>query len=263
MPNSSSACLAPLATPSKNDWYDMNSYGHWTTAFQNYGADTDEWYVASSAAGRPSHKNWTGSSVRLQIQRANNIITAKTSAWDEDGVIDKAAVVYLGGANELTVDLSSDRRLHKFVKKADPDNGSSFGYVTYSQPDAKFLDNDMPEPPVESNLVTGYVVYFHDRESSENDGIYDSWEDYNMETDVCCATEAGERNHTPTGSGIWKYIDVEGEMKWVFQQGLNIQELNGYYGIMTPNPDGESDDVLEGDKTVKYFIKQESENRNP
>ena len=112
----------------------------------------------------------------------------------------------------LNVDLAVDRRLHKFVKKADPDNGSSFGYVTYSQPDAKFLDNDMPSPPVEQTIVTGYVVYFHNRNNnagadiSGDDAIYNTWADFDMETAVCCATEAGERNHTPTGSGIWKYI---------------------------------------------------------
>ncbi len=239
----------------KNDWYGGASRG-WTTA---YGESSDKWYVASSAAGRTNDNDWRGASVRLQIQRANNIITAKTTDWDEDGEIDKTIVAYLTDHN-LTVDLADDRRLHKFVKKADPDNGSYFGYVTYSQRKAKFLDNDMPEPPVESNLVTGYVVYFHDRESSENDGIYDSWEDYNMETDVCCATEAGERSYNPIGSGIWKYD--AGTTKWVFQEGLDIQELNGNYGIITPNPDGESDAVEEDGKTTKYFIKQVAENGN-
>jgi hypothetical protein len=245
------------------DWYHTmsrgRSYGHWsyeapmftTPSTDDDNEDNDEWYITEANVPNSPDSRWNQRFIRVNVQRSNNIITAKTTGWLSTRP-DPDNTAYLGDSNILTVDLSQDRRLHKFIP------ARQFGYITFSQPFAKYLDNRTPPPPVAFSLVTDYIVYFHNRNSSENDGIYDTWDDFTLTSE----NEALERNIVEENkkSAIWQWDPVQND--WIFQPGLSIQELNGYYGIITPNPDEKSDPLIEDEKTTKYFIKQVAENGN-
>ncbi|MEE1574174.1 MAG: hypothetical protein V1257_11350 [Candidatus Neomarinimicrobiota bacterium] len=166
----------------------------------------------------------------------------------------------------LTVDLTNNRKYYKFVKRTGqdpPDTGSPFGFITFSQPKATYFDNVIPRPESENVAITGFVIYFNERQDSNSDGIYESWSDFNLVANDCCQpdkTAAEAREFDPNGRGTWKW-DSETE-DWVFQADMSIQDLNGYYRIASPN----SEEPIQSDPPVvdhiaqKYFIKIESQN---
>tara|TARA_B100000959_G_scaffold39181_1_gene38256 strand:+ start:45 stop:2219 length:2175 start_codon:yes stop_codon:yes gene_type:complete len=226
-----------------------------------------------------SRIHWHGKFTRVKIDKNNNIITAYSTEflpWQDDdnnSVInsqdryadDKTASrnyaiaqPYEDGDAILTVDLTSNRKYHKFVNKTgqDPeDTGSPFGFITYSQPEATYFDNVIPEPEVQHEVETGYIVYFNDRDDTNGDKTYVTWDPFDLEGD----DEANERgiNSNAIKSGIWKWIEND----WIFQEGISIQDLNGFYGTITPNEDLNSDPIEENGLVVKYYIKKENQNQ--
>lgn len=223
----------------------------------------NKWNIREVTPSGQRTTNWNSHYVRIRVQRAQNQITIWTTKFynSRDGALNAGNrgvrehddTGYLGGANVLSVNLEHDKRLHKFV------GGSSFGYITFSQPGAKFLDNVIPEPEVEEEAHADYVVYFNNRQSSGGGGVYDGWGDFNLVQGNCCQPDISDpRPYDPTGSGIWKWNDVASDYRFV--PGLTIQDLNGYYGIVKPMADEGSDPVEEGGHTIKYFVKKVAQN---
>jgi len=226
-----------------------------------------------------SSPSWHGRFTRIKFVKADNIITAYSTEllpWQDDdnnNVInsqdryadDKTASrnyaiaqPYEDGDAILTVDLTSNRKYHKFITKTGqvpPNTGSSFGFITYSQPEATYFDNVIPEPEVQHEVETGYIVYFNDRDDTDGDKTYVTWDPFDLEGD----DEANERgiNSNAIKSGIWKWIEND----WIFQEGISIQDLNGFYGTITPNEDLNSDPIEENGLVVKYYIKKENQNQ--
>jgi hypothetical protein len=244
-------------------WY--NSH---TNEATNEGEGTgtgDRWNIreVTPPGQRQSSHNWKSHYVRIRVQRAQNQITIWTTKFynsragaldaGNKGVRETDDTGYLGGDNVLSVNLEHDKRLHKFI------GGSSFGYITFSQPGAKFLDNNIPEPEVGEQAHADYVVYFDDR-GGEDQGVYDTWNDFDLVAGDCCQPAVqNPRNYTPKGSGIWKWNDAASDYRFV--PSLTIQNLNGYYGIVKPIADGQSDPVEENGDVIRYFIKKVAENQ--
>ena len=212
---------------------------------------------------RLSYHNWKSHYVRIRVQRAQNQITIWTTKFynsragaldaGNKGVRETDDTGYLGGDNVLSVNLEHDKRLHKFI------GGSSFGYITFSQPGAKFLDNNIPEPEVGEQAHADYVVYFNNR-GGEDQGVYDTWNDFDLVADDCCQPAVqNPRTYNPNGSGIWKWDNSENDYRFL---GIDIQTLNGYYGLIKPIADGQSDPVEENGDVIRYFIKKVAENEN-
>ena len=224
------------------------------------GGSSEQWNIREiTPPGQRS--GWNGKYTRVRVQRANNIVTIWTTKFYDSrsealdagnrGVREEDETGYLGGGNALSVNLEHDKRLHKFI------GGSSFGYITFSQPKASFLDNVIPEPEVEYEVETGYIVYFDERDDTNNDKIYVTWDPFDLDPDK----EAQESGITPPSakrSGVWKWITDD----WVFQEDVSIQDLNGFYGTISPNSDDNSDPTQENGIAVKYYIKKEAENQN-
>jgi hypothetical protein len=243
------------------------SYSSHTNEATNEGGGTgtgERWNIEEESPPnqRSSSSSWDGHYTRIKVQRAGNIITI----WTTDFYASRAEALaagnlgvrndgtgYFDGEDVLTVNLEHDRRLHKFI------GGSPFGYITFSQPGAKFLDNSIPEPEVGEQAHADYVVYFDDR-GGEDQGVYDTWNDFDLVAGDCCQPDVSNpRSYNPSGSGIWKWNAPAGDYRFV--PGLTIQDLNGYYGIVKPIADGQSDPVEENGDVIRYFIKKVAENQ--
>ncbi|MDP6133444.1 MAG: hypothetical protein QF856_02500, partial [Candidatus Marinimicrobia bacterium] len=224
----------------------------------------DKWNIRETTPpnSRTASQNWSSYYVRVKVERnLNNIKIYTTDFFNTRAKALTAGNLgvrndgtgYFDGNNILEVDLEDDVRLHKFI------GGSPFGYITFSQPNASYLDNVIPEPEVEEEAHADYVVYFDDRQSSGGGGVYDGWGEFNLVQSTCCQPDVSNpRSYNPSGSGIWKWNAPAGDYRFV--PGLTIQDLNGYYGIVKPMADGVSDPVEEGGQTIKYSIKKVAEN---
>ena len=220
----------------------------------------DKWNIRETTPpnSRTASQNWSSYYVRVKVERnLNNIKIYTTDFFNTRAKALTAGNLgvrndgtgYFDGNNILEVDLEDDVRLHKFI------GGSPFGYITFSQPNASYLDNVIPEPKVTHDVETGYIVYFHDRDDTNGDKTYVTWDPFDLEGD----DEANERgiNSNAIKSGIWKWIEND----WIFQEGISIQDLNGFYGTITPNEDLNSDPIEENGLVVKYYIKKENQNQ--
>ena len=240
--------------------------GHSTEATNKDGGNGsgDKWNIRERTPpnSRTASQNWSSYYVRVKVERnLNNIKIYTTDFFNTRAKALTAGNLgvrndgtgYFDGNNILEVDLEDDVRLHKFI------GGSPFGYITFSQPNASYLDNVIPEPEVEEEAHADYVVYFDDRQSSGGGGVYDGWGEFNLVQSTCCQPDVSNpRSYNPSGSGIWKWNAPAGDYRFV--PGLTIQDLNGYYGIVKPMADGVSDPVEEGGQTIKYSIKKVAEN---
>jgi hypothetical protein len=201
---------------------------------------------------------WSSYYVRVKVERTLNNIkiyttdfySTRAEAYNAgNNGLQSDGTGYFDGDDILEVDLEDDVRLHKFI------GGSPFGYITFSQPNASYLDNVIPEPKVTHDVETGYIVYFHDRADTDGDKTYVTWDPFELNE----ADENNERgiNSNAKKSGIWKWITDD----WIFRDGVSIQDLYGFYGLISPNPDEKSDDPQENNIDVKYYIKKENENQ--
>jgi hypothetical protein len=243
----------------------VSYYNHKNDATNKDGGNGsgDKWNIRERTPPnqRSKSQDWSNHYARIKVERnLNNIkiyttdffntragaLTAGNRGVRNDGT------GYFDGNNILEVDLEDDVRLHKFI------GGSPFGYITFSQPNASYLDNVIPEPEVGEQAHADYVVYFNNR-GGEDQGVYDTWNDFDLVADDCCQPAVSNpRSYNPSGSGIWKWNAPAGDYRFV--PGLTIQDLNGYYGIVKPMADGVSDPVEEGGQTIKYSIKKVAEN---
>ncbi len=241
-------------------WY--NSHSNEATNKDGGNGTGDRWNIREEKPpnSRTASQNWKSYYVRIKVERLlNNIKIYTTDFFNTRAAALNAGnngvrsdgTGYFDGEDILEVDLEDDVRLHKFI------GGSPFGYITFSQPQAKFLDNVIPEPEAEYEVETGYIVYFDERDDTNNDKTYVTWDPF----DLASNDEAEERGINPPSakrSGVWKWITDD----WIFQEGVSIQDLNGFYGTISPNPDNNSDPPQENGVDVKYYIKKEAENQN-
>ena len=189
-------------------------------------------------------------------------MTARTSDWFSSRP-DPEDVIYREGSDILTVDLASDRRLHKFI------GGSQYGYITFSQPKARYFDPVMPQPVVERNV--DYVIYFHNREDTDEDGIYDTWAPFDLTVDNATGDNGRDLAAVHQRSGIWKWDETVDPARWVFREnalnellGRTVQEATGHYRIISPDEEMFDGDHMftdmigspaSGDVSDKYLIR--------
>ena len=265
------------------NWY---SEGHaaWTTEAPTYTGTSEYWIIeeTSPSGTRTASQNWNNYNVRIRIERDGNNVTARTSDWFSSRP-DPEDVIYREGSDILTVDLASDRRLHKFI------GGSQYGYITFSQPKARYFDPVMPQPVVERNV--DYVIYFHNRQDTDYDGIYDTWAPFDLTVDnatgdngrtlcyglpTCSHPPPHEHNAKDLRrSGIWKWDETVDPARWVFREnalnellGRTVQEAAGHYRIISPDEEMFGDDHMftemigspaSGDVSDNYLIRSRSE----
>jgi hypothetical protein len=239
-----------------------------------------------------SHKNWydneviiddysdavgnlLGRYVRIRIERSKHLLKAYTTAYHPAQAATKENILtepFLSGSAELTADLTSDRRFHKFLG-GKRDGGSSYGYITFSQPQAQYLDNIMPLPEVERNV--DYVIYFHNREDTDDDGIYDTWAPFDLTVDNATGDNGRDLAAVNQRSGIWKWDETVDPARWVFREnalnellGRTVQEAAGHYRIITPDEEMFDGDHMftdmigspaSGDVSDKYLIRSRLE----
>lgn len=82
------------------------------------------WIIDSKSVGG-IRLGWSGQQSRVKVERNGDNIKCYATIWND-------ADTYQA-ASEITIDLDSDSRLHKFK------GPQSYGYMTYSQPDSTYL----------------------------------------------------------------------------------------------------------------------------
>ena len=216
-----------------------------------------------------------GRYVRIRIERSKHLLRAYTTAYHPAQAATKENILtepFLSGSAELTADLTSDRRFHKFLG-GQRDGGSSYGYITFSQPQAQYLDNIMPPPEVERNV--DYVIYFHNREDTDDDGIYDTWAPFDLTVENATGDNGRDLAAVNQRSGIWKWDETVDPARWVFREnalnellGRTVQEAAGHYRIISPDEEMFGDDHMftemigspaSGDVSDNYLIRSRSE----
>ena len=224
------------------------------------------WYILSDGRLFNGTSSYGSTLIATLSSDYHNDINLLTQAAENAGG------VTFEGCDEpvLTADLESDSRLHKFLG-GQRDGGSSYGFITFSQPWARFFDVRMPPPAVVEKNVD-YVIYFHDRVDTDDDGNYDTWAPFDLTVDnatgdngrtLCYGLETCP--HDPVDlllkgivhahnakdqrrSGIWKWDETGDTGHWVFREnalgelnaldellGRTVQEATGHYRIISPD----------------------------
>lgn len=206
----------------------------------SFGTGDTQWTIRKkTTSGNANRSSWSSKYVRLKVERMGDSVAVHTTDW----VSSRAAALnasYKTGDYILTINLKDDRRLHKFV------GGSAYGYVTFSQPYSRYYDNEFPPPTQDVN--TDYIVYFDQRNDSDNDDVYDQWDNFTMSLAQAGNADLATPSRT---SGIWKWDATNNE--WDFQVNLSIQDLAGWYRTISPSSATDP-------TTDEYFIKEEAEN---
>lgn len=100
--------------------------------------------IIASHANSGGGNGWSGKTIRLRVERAGNVISAKCSNWDSNALLDESELVLnlseLGGNGQILT------------------NPSRYGFTTFSQAASTYLNIDLQS----SQLAPDNLVYASD-----------------------------------------------------------------------------------------------------